>query len=122
MPIEITTGGTQKLSGLAKNVAEAVAMRQDLPPGPGPAPPVNNVQGDKTTSEMIAKKVETMNSHLQNLQRDLHFSVDEDSGRTIIRVIDSQTRETIRTIPPEDISILAQSLERHSGVLFSTSV
>lgn len=122
MPIEITTGGVQKLFGPAKSVAEFVAVRQDLPPEPEPVPPANDVQGDKMSSDAIEKKVETLNSQIQYLQRDLLFSIDADSGRTIIRVIDSKTRETIRTIPPEDISVLARSLERHSGVLFSTSV
>ncbi len=122
MPIEITTGGVQKLFDPAKSVAEFVAVRQDLPPEPEPVPPANDVQGDKMSNDVIEKKVETLNSQIQNLQRNLLFSIDADSGRTIIRVIDSKTRETIRTIPPEDISVLAQSLDRHSGVLFNTSV
>jgi flagellar protein FlaG len=132
MPTEVTTEGMQKVAGLAKtasvqkqikvNVSEPVAKRQDLPPNQQPAGSSTGVQGGDTSNEAIEKKVEDLNSQVQNLQRDLHFSVDAESGRTIIRVIDSETKETIRTIPPEDISVIAQRLEKHSGVLFNTSV
>ena len=133
MPIQVTVEGLQKSSGLPKSVsinqkapaevsAQAAIMRQELPAGVQSLPSFNTLEDTEKTAEVIEKKVEDLNSHVQNLQRDLQFNVDAESGRTIIKVIDAETRETIRTIPPEDISVLAQSLERHSGVLFKAKV
>ena len=133
MPIQVTTEGLQKNSGLPKSVSinqnppaemskRPATMRQDLPAGMQSLPSFNTLEDQEETVEVIERKVEDLNSHVQNLQPDLQFNVDAESGRTIIKVIDAETRETIRTIPPEDISVLAQSLERHTGVLFKAKV
>ncbi|MFT7460490.1 MAG: flagellar protein FlaG [Planctomycetota bacterium] len=132
MPIEIAREGVQQIAGLYKsvpvqaqikvNTAESVSMRQDLPSSVQNEAYSNKEQDDDAAKITIEKKVNNLNSQVQNFQRDLQFSVDTDSGRTIIRVIDSETRETIRTIPSEDISLLAQRLESHTGALFNTSV
>ncbi len=46
-----------------------------------------------------------------NINRSLRFSVDNDTGSTVIRVIDRQTDETIRQIPPEELLTLAKRLK-----------
>ncbi len=122
MPIEIPAGGVEKLSGLVRNVAESAVVRQDLPADLDPVAPARDAQASKTSDAFIEKRVETLNSHMQAIRRDLHFSVDDESGKTVIRVIDRETKETIRTIPPEEISVMAHNLERFSGILFRTSV
>jgi len=62
---------------------------------------------DENLGEAIAK----INNYVQQLQRDLQFSVDDDSGRTVIKVIDSNSKEVIRQIPEEVILQVAQSIE-----------
>ena len=57
---------------------------------------------------------------MQNQKRALHFSVDEGSGRTVIRVIDPETAEVIRQIPPEEVLNLARQLEGSGGALLRT--
>jgi len=59
------------------------------------------------TEEMI----EEVNQFVQSVQRDLHFSVDEDSGMTIIRVRDKESGELIRQIPEDIFLSLAQNLK-----------
>lgn len=46
-----------------------------------------------------------------NINRSLRFKVDSDTGSTIIRVIDRQTDETIRQIPPEELLTLSKRLK-----------
>ena len=132
MPTEITIESASKITmatrGLAKNDkavssdGETAMMRQELPSNaPEKSEQIDNAKSGET-GETIHKEVEELNTQVQNVRRDLHFTVDADSGRTIIRVIDSETQETIRTIPPEEMSVLSQLLEKRSGALLSTSV
>ena len=76
--------------------------------------------------------VSQINSYVQNVQRDLSFSVDEGSGRTIIKVIDSESGKLVRQIPSEEVLALATYLQDVSqdtvqsenvpqGILFSDS-
>jgi flagellar protein FlaG len=54
---------------------------------------------EKDVEEAVVK----LNDYAQSVNRQLQFSVDEDSGKTIVKVIDAETGETIRDIPPEEI-------------------
>jgi flagellar protein FlaG len=63
-----------------------------------------------------------MTEHVQNLQRALQFSVDEESGETVVRVVDSETKELIRQIPSEELLAIANRLRSTAGVLLAESV
>jgi flagellar protein FlaG len=65
----------------------------------------------------IGKAVSAINSYIQNLRRDLHFTVDEETDQVVVRVIDSETQEVIRQIPSEEVLALARSLEKNQGVI-----
>ncbi len=49
----------------------------------------------------------------------LQFTIDKDSGKTIVKVVDSQTREVIRQIPSEELLALARSMSKTEGLLIS---
>jgi flagellar protein FlaG len=66
--------------------------------------------------EQVEQAVEDINDHFQSMGRDLSFYVDEDSGRTIITVIDAETQEVVRQIPPEEVLDLAMNLQDLGGV------
>lgn len=66
--------------------------------------------------EKVEQAVEDINDHFQSMGRDLSFAVDEDSGRTIITVVDSETQEIVRQIPPEEVLDLAMHLLDAGGV------
>ncbi len=58
----------------------------------------------------LQQAVTRLNDFAQSIQRDLHFSVDKESGILITKVIDSKSNEVIRQIPNEETVALAQSL------------
>ena len=130
MPNELTSEGVLKISSQVRNPAvpsvtgikrpDSVPVRQELPDQTKQEEESNKSSSATDEKEIIQKNVEHINAKVQNIQRDLQFSVDDESGRTIIRVIDSETQETIRVIPPEDINGIAQRLTDSSGVLFNS--
>lgn len=62
-----------------------------------------------TENELI-DIVDALNTYLQTAKRELQFETDTNSGRTIIKVLDKESQEVIRQIPPESVVALAQSL------------
>jgi flagellar protein FlaG len=60
----------------------------------------------------LNEAVEELNEHVQTVQRKLQFSIDEESGRTVIKVLDPESKEVIRQIPPEEAIALARNLDR----------
>lgn len=59
--------------------------------------------------------VETMNNSLQ-------FSIDDDSGRTVVKVVDKQTDEVLRQIPSEEMLDIARALGKLKGLLVEQKV
>ncbi len=71
-------------------------------------------------SEALDKVVQDINEKMQTVQRELHFSIDKDSGRTVIKVIDMETKKVIRQIPNEEALNFARRLDEGSELeLFS---
>lgn len=67
--------------------------------------------------EELGKAVDKINEKVQQVMREIKFSVDDKSDRVVIKVIDQATKEVIREIPPEDIIDVAEKLEQFRGVL-----
>lgn len=65
----------------------------------------------ESDSAGLEEAVRELNGYVQNVQRNLQFNVDEDSGHTVIRVVDSETDEVIRQIPSEEVLTLAKHLK-----------
>jgi flagellar protein FlaG len=88
----------------------------------------------ESNSPVDAKRAEELARDLQNLvqasQRRIQFNVDNDSGSVVIQVVDAETDEVIRQIPPEVIQQLRarfaematglESKEPVPGMLFDT--
>ena len=62
----------------------------------------------------LVSKVENLT---QLVQRNLEFSVDEETGQQVIRVIDTDTGELVRQIPPDQIlHVISQVQKANEGV------
>ena len=61
--------------------------------------------------QRLQDAVGELNSFVQNIRRNLEFTIDDESGRIVIKVIDSESKEVIRQIPPEEAVQLARTLE-----------
>lgn len=66
--------------------------------------------------ESLDNAVSNANEFVQSINRNLQFSVDEDSERTVIKVLDGASGELIRQIPEDIFLELARRL-RQEGEL-----
>ena len=76
-----------------------------------PQPGLNS----ETKREDLDEAVSRIQDYVQNLHRELQFTVDEESGRTIIKVIDSETERVIRQIPPDELIAISEYIQSSSG-------
>jgi len=75
-----------------------------LPPDAGQHLP------EELRKQELDQAVRNVSGYVQNIVRKLSFSIDEDSGRTVVSVIDEVTGEVIRQIPTEDMLKIARNL------------
>ncbi len=70
--------------------------------------------------QAVTYLVDALNNMSRVVDRNLEFTVDDKSGRIIIRVTDGETGEVIREIPPEDVGQSSRdSLGQLVGLLFN---
>lgn len=71
----------------------------------------------KTTAEEVKDSVAKINKNIQMAATGLEFSVDEDTGINLVKVVDTQTKEVIRQIPSEEAIHIAKALDKLQGLL-----
>ncbi len=55
--------------------------------------------------------VARLQDHVQTLHRELHFRVDEVTGQTVVRVVDTDTGALIRQMPSQDALDTLQTID-----------
>lgn len=48
---------------------------------------------------------------------DLRFSIDEDTGITVVKLIDTQTQTVLRQIPTQEVIEISKALDKLQGLL-----
>jgi|GEM_PF-1234439 len=75
-------------------------------------------QSKPPKKEQVEKAVSDVNKYIQKLRnREVQFSMDEHSGRMVIKVMDTETKKVITQFPPEVILRIADSLGKEKGLL-----
>jgi flagellar protein FlaG len=121
--VQAALTGVQTARGQPPPPGGEPAQSAGVPPGAATAePPSSPPAADpapvpEVDSEQLAAAVEELVRSAQSLQRSLQFTVDESSGRTIITVVDKETQEIIRQIPPEEVLGLVEYFKRSGGLL-----
>jgi flagellar protein FlaG len=67
--------------------------------------------------EQLAQAVKKINKVLQTQSQNLEFTIDSDSKRTIIKVVDQGTKEVLRQIPTEETLEIAKAIDQTMGLL-----
>lgn len=70
--------------------------------------------------ESLDSAVASISSFVQNVQRNLAFSIDESSGQVVVKVTDRDSGDVIRQLPSEEALRLSEQLETLRSLMFET--
>ncbi|MDT3719862.1 flagellar protein FlaG [Pseudomonas oryzihabitans] len=104
---ETKSGNVADVASAMANAVDAGAAHADHK-GAAPVSP---------SREELEKTVKDLNSSAQDSHRNLEFSVDQDSGVTVVKVVNSANGELIRQIPSEVVVKLAADFKKSSNLL-----
>lgn len=79
-------------------------------------------KAEKLSKEEITALVEELNKAMQMVGTTLAFYVDEHTKKTVVKVLDAQTHEVIRQIPPEQMLEISQKISELMGILVDQSL
>ena len=72
---------------------------------------------DEATTQSAALAVERLNELLTTAERRVRFRIDEESGKTLIFVVDAATGEIVRQIPADQLLTLARRVGVPGAIL-----
>lgn len=77
--------------------------------------PVNTTTYGRQQVEAAAASIQ---EYVQAVRRSVNFSVEENSGRVVVKVTDADSGDVIRQIPSEEALQLAENLSEVRSLLF----
>jgi flagellar protein FlaG len=82
---------------------------------PAPVPQQAGVHA----SASVDKAVSMANERMKIASTSIRFSKDEESGRTVIKMVDQKTNQVIRQFPTEEMLRITHALDKLQGVALS---
>jgi flagellar protein FlaG len=74
---------------------------------------------EKLSPELLEEALKNLKEKLSMLNTQLKIEIDKETDIVVVKVIDKQSKEVIRQIPPEYVLKIAKYLDEIAGLLFS---
>jgi len=96
----------------------ATPAAQTEPPRATRAAAVPSAPQPAQDPERVVQAVAALNRAMAALSREVEFMSDQETGHTVVRVVDRQTQEVIRQFPSQEMLSITHALDRLQGLLF----
>lgn len=78
-------------------------------------------QAQSASSQVSKAEVDTavkqINEFISPILQSIQFSTDNDSGRVVVKVVDSETQKVLRQIPNEEVLAISKTLDKLQGLI-----
>lgn len=102
--------------------------RTEVPQTPAAAPPATPADGVRVSAPAPAAKtgvsdaevkqaIDAINRFITPANGNIEFSQDEDTGKTLVKVVDTQTQAVLLQIPSKEAIAISKALDRLQGLL-----
>ncbi|HOY69920.1 MAG TPA: flagellar protein FlaG [Methylotenera sp.] len=65
----------------------------------------------------LSKAVKMLNEHVAPALQSVEFSIDQETNRTIVKVVDTATHKVLRQIPNEEVIAMSKTLGKLQGLM-----
>lgn len=108
--------------GFAGSTPRPVATESPAQSASSPAITGQNTQNGEISrpppsKDELTQMTKAVNDLVKPFNSALQFNVDDSTGQTVVKVIDTDTKEVIKQIPSEEMLALAKALDQIKGFL-----
>ncbi|OON98148.1 MAG: hypothetical protein ATN36_01305 [Epulopiscium sp. Nele67-Bin005] len=79
-------------------------------------------QQPKFEPQELQSTINKANSQLKNTNSELSFSINEKTQQVLVKLVDSETKELIREIPPEKIVNMMAEMRENAGLFVNETI
>ena len=69
------------------------------------------------TVPQLQEAIQKVQAAMQPVASNIEFSLDQSTGRPIVKVVDSETGDIIRQIPSEEMMAIARAIDKVRGLM-----
>jgi flagellar protein FlaG len=81
-------------------------------------------KADTTSGEAdpaeLKQRVDELNEAMKVHASSIEFSIDDDSGRTIVKVVDTDTDTVLRQYPSKELLAISKQIDKFQGMFIKT--
>ena len=83
--------------------------------------------GEQKSAEVLDKAtltgaVNKLNEYVAPALQTIEFSIDDESDRIVVRVVDTETQKVLRQIPNEEVLAISKTLDKLRGLVIRQTV
>lgn len=78
---------------------------------------VENKQAAPVDKDTLAGAVQKLNEYVAPALQTIEFSLDQESKRMIVKVVDTATQKVLRQIPNEEVMAMSRTLDKLQGLV-----
>lgn len=102
---------THKVAGAHKTAIGQIALVAS------PEPKKVSEEVTQVAKEELVGAVKKLNEHVAPALQTIEFSLDQESKRMIVKVVDTETRKVLRQIPNEEVVAMSKTLDKLQGLV-----
>jgi flagellar protein FlaG len=80
----------------------------------------SSAENEGMQREELKGAVDAINAFLKPFSSSIEFSIDEDSGKTIVKLMDKETNTVLRQYPTKEALAIARDIDKFQGLLVNT--
>ena len=109
-PVAVQNSGTATATPSSQRLAYDTTS-------PAAAANANDSRQQPVDTKQLEAAVKQVQHVTQTLANELKFNIDQDTGKTIVKLVDTATGDVIRQIPSEEMLVIAKALDKIQGLL-----
>ena len=106
------------LTGLTQNLVPAGASSASAKPSDKQQASAaqQSKRGEPAQGE-VDSAIKQINAFMSSSTQSIKFATDQDSGRVVVKVVDTDTQKVLRQIPSEEVLAISKALDKLQGLI-----
>jgi len=110
--VQGAAGGQHDAAVAAKRAVPATAQESEIKK-------TDPTKGEADPAE-LKQRVDELNAAMKVHASSIQFSIDDDSGRTIVKVVDTDTDTVLRQYPSKELLAILKQIDKFQGMFVKT--
>jgi flagellar protein FlaG len=119
-PVSATAVSTTQAAAGSQSDAAVAARRQASAAAQEAAVKSTGTTPGTADPAELKQRVDELNAAMKMHASSIQFSIDDDSGRTIVKVVDTDTDAVLRQYPSKELLAISKQIDKFQGMFVKT--